>query len=729
VAKTAVKTARDARRAIRVAVVGCGAVARRFYLPVLAGHPDARLGALVDPDGARAAALARDYRVELVCSDVSGLSAQRLDAAIVCTPPSTHAEIVTALARAGIHALVEKPMATDLRSGEAMTEAAEHAGIVLSVALFTRLLPSSRLARALLRDGWLGLPQRLDVRYGRTYDWPAVTLGNLSRELSGGGVLLDSGSHLFDQLLYLFGPDVTLRRYRDNSAGGVESDCRIDLEFRVAGKNVEAAIELSRTRELKNTLGITCEKGTIELRLDERQRVSLHPRGLHLHDSLGGVEREFELGLGFKEDPGIPWPEAFRLVVDDFLEAIRERRAPVLTARSALPSLRLIDECYRRAEPLDEPGRVARVTPGSTRRVLITGATGFLGCRAAELLTLRHGWQVRAAVHTPAHARRLARLPVEMVMADLRSAMHARRLVEGCDAVVHCALGTGRDARAVTVEGTRNLAEAALKAKVERFIHLSSIAVYGLAPGAAIEESTPLRPARRDDYAQGKLAAEAVIEAATARGLNSVILRPARIYGPFSDPFVVGPLRDLRRGKLAISRSAAHSPAQMVFVDNVVFAILCSLTVDLGGLAGIAFNVSDQEQPTCEAFYRFFAEAAELPLPVIEADPENSRAERLRRRLESLEQRARAFVRARLKLGPTIYRRPEPAEAPGEIIFPRESLISIEKAERLLGYRSIVSTQDALQQTLDWARYAEILPPAPPRVSPAVRLDAAERAL
>jgi hypothetical protein len=73
-----------------------------------------------------------------------------------------------------------------------------------------------------------------------------------------------------------------------------------------------------------------------------------------------------------------------------------------------------------------------------------------------------------------------------------------------------------------------------------------------------------------------------------------------------------------------------------------------------------------------------------------------------------------------LKLDPLVYRHPAPVDPPGEVILPREALIRIENAERLLGYRSIVSTPDALEQTLAWARYAELLPHAPAHLSPPV---------
>src|SRR5436190_4796968 len=76
---------------VRVALVGCGAIAKSLHLPVLAGHEGVELAALVDRDVARAGELARGYGVPAVLADVNDLDPRRIDAAIVATPPQHHA--------------------------------------------------------------------------------------------------------------------------------------------------------------------------------------------------------------------------------------------------------------------------------------------------------------------------------------------------------------------------------------------------------------------------------------------------------------------------------------------------------------------------------------------------------------------------------------------------------------------------------------------------------------
>jgi nucleoside-diphosphate-sugar epimerase len=250
---------------------------------------------------------------------------------------------------------------------------------------------------------------------------------------------------------------------------------------------------------------------------------------------------------------------------------------------------------------------------------LVTGASGFIGSRVVELLRLREKCDVRAVVHNPGNASRLARLDVELVQADLSSHESARQLVQGCDSVVHCAIGTDwgdpRRIFDVTVNGTRRLAEEALESRLRRFVHVSTMSVYGDdgALTGELTETTPLQPVRGGVYGESKLAAERAVMGLVERGLSATVFRPARVFGPFSRIFIHRPLQAIENGSFAWLGSP-DVPCDMVYVDNVAEALLTGLFSDPHLVNGEAFNLGDGDPTTWRQFYDYFARHRNLDL-------------------------------------------------------------------------------------------------------------------
>src|SRR5215469_2752110 len=113
-------------------------------------------------------------------------------------------------------------------------------------------------------------------------------------------------------------------------------------------------------------------------------------------------------------------------------------------------------------------------------RVLVSGAGGFLGGWITESLYLSGRAEVRAGVHRWESAARIASYPVEIAKCDVLDPATLSEALRGIDAIVHCAIS--KDYK-VSTEGTRNLLEAAGRANIPRFIHVSSVAVYGDSAG------------------------------------------------------------------------------------------------------------------------------------------------------------------------------------------------------------------------------------------------------
>ena len=334
---------------LRVAVVGCGAVANIHHLPALAASERAEATVLVDADAGRARELAERFGVSETAADYRDLPG-RVDAAVVALPNSLHAPVSVELLRRGVHVLVEKPMAVNVRECDEMIAAAEAGRTVLAVGLDFRFFDSSLLVRNLLRDGLLGDIRRFEMHQGVVTRWPFATDFLLRKETAGGGVLADFGVHVLDLLLWWLG-DWEKVEYWDDAMGGIESDCELRLTMR---SGVEGFAEVSRTRNLANTCLFEGSRASLEVGVwdsDPEIRLLIADREVSL---AGRARREGGSGLDFTE--------VFVRQIDDFAAAIRRKREPFVSGREGRRSLELIEACYARRKRLELPWSVVPVS-------------------------------------------------------------------------------------------------------------------------------------------------------------------------------------------------------------------------------------------------------------------------------------------------------------------------------------------------------------------------------
>lgn len=208
--------------------------------------------------------------------------------------------------------------------------------------------------------------------------------------------------------------------------------------------------------------------------------------------------------------------------------------------------------------------------------ILITGATGFIGGHLTERL-VAGGASVRILARNPERAEALGRAGAEVRIGDLTRPETIRECCDGCSIVFHCAawLGTPYTQDAAwknNVAGTEALIAEALAAGVRRFVHLSSIAVYGPARHGVITEDSPLWRGV-ELYGDTKIAGEAVVRAAIARGLPAVITRPGMVYGPRSRGWTIRMVQWIKAGRPA-TVAGGHGLARPIFIQNLLDALL-----------------------------------------------------------------------------------------------------------------------------------------------------------
>ena len=220
-----------------------------------------------------------------------------------------------------------------------------------------------------------------------------------------------------------------------------------------------------------------------------------------------------------------------------------------------------------------------------TPKVAVVGASGFVGAAVVERLLDSGKADVLPLIHTSGNAWQLARRGITLKTVDLLDAHAIGEALNGCTHVVNCSRGSDE----TMLRGLKNLVVASRTAKVRRFVHLSSVMVYGDPPPAeATCEDAPTRP-RKGSYGHIKLMQDEMVRKATSEGLASVILCPPNISGPHSY-FLLGVLAALSDGSLVLAGDG-ESPCALVDVENLAYAV--QIALDSGVSDGRRFFITD----------------------------------------------------------------------------------------------------------------------------------------
>jgi predicted dehydrogenase len=255
---------------VAVGVAGAGRIAERVHLPVLARLAGVRVVAIAEPAPARAAAAARRFPRARVLADVEALLALgEVEALVVCTPPDSHADTTRAALAAGVHVYVEKPVALTSREARDLVRMAETGRSIAMTGFNYRRHPLVERMRRHLQDGRIG--QAVMVRSVFSVAHPAT--GWQASPATGGGALLELGSHHFDLARFLLDDeltDISARVWRRHNEGDTAS-----VEFRMAA-GVEGSIFMAVGAADADRFEVHGEAGV--LRLDRlRADLSLEP--------------------------------------------------------------------------------------------------------------------------------------------------------------------------------------------------------------------------------------------------------------------------------------------------------------------------------------------------------------------------------------------------------------------------------------------------------------------
>ena len=266
-----------------------------------------------------------------------------IDAAIVALPHSLHAPASIQLLAAGKHVLVEKPMAINSAECGNMIAASQRSGARLCVGQMRRFCPAVVAAKRLLSGGAIGKIVRWTMLEGGIYDWPVASDFFFRRETAGGGVLLDTGAHSLDMLLWFFG-GVKEFTYRDDACGGIEADCEIQMTM-LDGS--EGYVELSRTRRLPGILEVEGTEGQLLLHYYANWCVlKVPPFAGKLPLVVTGDYSPFAANIV---------SAMFNLQLADWLDSIEQGGRPFVPGEEGRRVVDFIESCYARRQPLQKP--------------------------------------------------------------------------------------------------------------------------------------------------------------------------------------------------------------------------------------------------------------------------------------------------------------------------------------------------------------------------------------
>jgi len=202
------------RRKLRVGVIGAGAFARACHLPGLLSHPRAEVAMICGRERKRTQSLADEFGVPSTTLDPAELCASgQLDAVTICTPNDLHSRHALLALKHGKHVLCEKPLGLTVRDAEEMANAANAQKLVHQVGFTFRHLFGVQELRRRVKMGDIGEPLLLRVhhQYFDGLAGPTEVRWQHRRDVAGGGVLYDSGSHLFDLARFILGPVMAIR--------------------------------------------------------------------------------------------------------------------------------------------------------------------------------------------------------------------------------------------------------------------------------------------------------------------------------------------------------------------------------------------------------------------------------------------------------------------------------------------------------------------------------------
>ena len=312
---------------LKFALVGTGGIAQT-YAQAFQQSDCCELVAVADINQDSAKAFAEPFGAKSF-SDYQTLAENTiLDAVIIATPPNTHPEIAMFFMRKGIHVLCEKPLCLSVAEAKAMIETAETRNVTFTMATKFRYCEDVVKAKAILASGVLGAIVQFENAFTAKVDMSKRW--NSQKEVSGGGVLIDNGTHSVDIIRYFLGAITDVLALETSGTQNLSVDENVKLLAKTEN-GVAASVDLTWgiNKELPNFISVYGTNGTLHIGWRESKY------------KLNSSPDWTVFGTGYDK------VQAFKSKIENFRNAIVDGEELLTKPADALASVEVIEAAYK----------------------------------------------------------------------------------------------------------------------------------------------------------------------------------------------------------------------------------------------------------------------------------------------------------------------------------------------------------------------------------------------
>jgi predicted dehydrogenase len=311
---------------LNFALIGCGRISQT-YLEVMATIPECNLVAAADVCKESAQTAANQFGCKDYVDHHQLLNDNHIDAVVICSPPNTHTEIAKCFLENGIHVLCEKPIALTSAQAASIVEQADKNACLFMMASKFRYVDDIIKARGIVSSGILGDIVLFENVFCSKVDMK--NRWNSAKDVAGGGVLVDNGSHSVDIARHLVGPIVKVQAEEGKRVQNLEVEDTARLYFRTES-GVMGAVDLSWSiyKERESYIDLFGTEGVLSI----GWKCSKYRQS----EKLDWIT----FGKGYDK------LSAFRKQIENFVGCIKGRELPLITSKEAVESVRVIEAAY-----------------------------------------------------------------------------------------------------------------------------------------------------------------------------------------------------------------------------------------------------------------------------------------------------------------------------------------------------------------------------------------------